>query len=695
MPLTGPQLGRIHQAIVAAFDRAEFTRTLLTRMDVDFDQAVAPDDFSAQAFELVRWADRQKRALELVNCLRDERPADADLADLHDEAQGWAARAAAAPAPVAPAAPAPAAEPAHAPPQRRGGRIVPALAAAAALLAVALLALGPLRAWIAPPATPQPSPGAPPTVTPSATPTATSTATPSPPAPAAAAGADPTLIALFGQWMALMSATQAAATATPSATPSATPATPPTATDAGAAAEAAAAGASATPTPTPTGTPGGTSPGRPPVQSAGLAASLWPPGQTLRVRFLGGDPALHERIAAVAQEWTEYANLTFAFGDDPDAEIRVGFEPTGSWAYRGTSALHIPQDDPTINFGGLDADTDEATLRWVVLREFGHVLGLINEQLNPNADIPWDEAAVIAFYRENYAWAESDVRAQLLERYPPDVLTVPKPFDPASVMMMTVPNDLTVGDYEIAGRSSELSALDRRSVAAIYPHANGAGLKAALWQPGQTLRVRFLDGDPDVQQRVAAIAQEWTQYANLTLAFGDDPAAEIRISFAPGGSWSYVGAQAQMIPEDQPTMNFGWLTARTEEEEFRRVVLAEFGHALGMVNEHLQPNAAIPWDEAAVIAYFSGPPNYWSEEQIHSNLLNKYLPEDLAVPKPFDPRSVMMIPVDNALTAGDYEIPGRNSELSVIDQRAIAQLYPRDGPDNSPEAPSASTPLPP
>jgi serralysin len=40
------------------------------------------------------------------------------------------------------------------------------------------------------------------------------------------------------------------------------------------------------------------------------------------------------------------------------------------------------------------------------------------------------------------------------------------------------------------------------------------------WKPGRTLRVKFLDGDPRVQQKVAAIAQQWSKYANIRFSPG-------------------------------------------------------------------------------------------------------------------------------------------------------------------------------
>ena len=51
------------------------------------------------------------------------------------------------------------------------------------------------------------------------------------------------------------------------------------------------------------------------------------------------------------------------------------------------------------------------------------------------------------------------------------------------------------------------------------------------WDNGHTLRCRFLDGNDVQRQKVQDNARKWEDYANVQLNFGDDPDAEIRISF--------------------------------------------------------------------------------------------------------------------------------------------------------------------
>lgn len=204
----------------------------------------------------------------------------------------------------------------------------------------------------------------------------------------------------------------------------------------------------------------------------------------------------------------------------------------------------------------------------------------------------------------------------------------------------------------------------------------GAGVKAKLWTPGRTLRVHFLDGDPSFHSRVLAIAQEWSRYANIHFTTGSAEEAEVRVTSGQGGgSWSYIGADCLAVPRSEPTMSLGWLTPTTSEAEVRRIVLHEFGHVLGLIHEHQNPNADIPWDADKVYAYYGGPPNNWSRQQVDEVLLKRYDPALMAVPKPFDPQSIMLFPVARQLTVGGYEV-GVNGELSELDKQSAAQLYP-------------------
>ncbi len=229
-----------------------------------------------------------------------------------------------------------------------------------------------------------------------------------------------------------------------------------------------------------------------------------------------------------------------------------------------------------------------------------------------------------------------------------------------------------------------LAARERPDNVRVVPLGGPRRLRAAveklrLWENGKRLRVRFLDGDPVVQQKIAAIAHEWEQYTNLELDFVSDGAAEIRISFREVGfSWSTVGTDSLTRARTQPSMNYGWLKPTTGDREYRRVVLHEFGHALGMIHEHQNPAAAgrIPWDKPKVYAYYAR--QDWSHQDVDENIFEVYA-EDATNFTAFDPTSIMEYPVPDELTIGSYAI-GWNTELSEADKEFMRRQYPAGSP---------------
>jgi serralysin len=209
--------------------------------------------------------------------------------------------------------------------------------------------------------------------------------------------------------------------------------------------------------------------------------------------------------------------------------------------------------------------------------------------------------------------------------------------------------------------------------------SRGAILNDAKWKKGETVTVSFLDGDPGVQGRVRAVAEQWTgaSMANLTFDFPKNTTkTDIRISFKHSGSWSILGKYCRRLTDTtKATMNYGWLRPGSSDDELRRVVLHEFGHALGFIHEHQNPVNSIKWNRDAVVADLSGPPNNWSIEDIESNMFQQPSASEVSG-TPLDKASIMMYPIPASWTQDGFST-GLNTGLSEQDKKLVKQVYPK------------------
>jgi hypothetical protein len=212
---------------------------------------------------------------------------------------------------------------------------------------------------------------------------------------------------------------------------------------------------------------------------------------------------------------------------------------------------------------------------------------------------------------------------------------------------------------------------------AFAPGADRAALQRdAKWQAGYVITVSFLDGDPAVHAKVRQFARQWTEpgLARLMLSFRSDTTdTDIRISFRYPGSWSTIGTTCRNVPGNEPTMNYGWLTPSTPDDEVRRVVLHEFGHALGLIHEHQHPAHGIQWRRDQVIADLSGPPNNWDLATIEFNMFQPAAAAEHNF-STFDPESIMMYPIPPNWTTNGASV-GLNTDLSATDRQFIHQRY--------------------
>jgi len=211
--------------------------------------------------------------------------------------------------------------------------------------------------------------------------------------------------------------------------------------------------------------------------------------------------------------------------------------------------------------------------------------------------------------------------------------------------------------------------------------SRAAFLNSAYWEQA-AITVSFLSGSEELHQRVAAIAKTWRTDAGADVNFEfwigsdrDPNDAHIRIDFQPGkGSWSHLGKHSKKVPRDRATMNLGWMTLALAEDKARAVVLHEFGHALGLIHEHMNPEKPIDWDRDAVIEDLHRTQN-WDDATIERNMFAKYQPGTLTTTA-VDPNSIMMYPIPAHWTRNGFST-GFNSELTGQDKKMIRDVYGR------------------
>jgi hypothetical protein len=250
-----------------------------------------------------------------------------------------------------------------------------------------------------------------------------------------------------------------------------------------------------------------------------------------------------------------------------------------------------------------------------------------------------------------------------------------------TVMFFTNPDELasSISASLVALQLAEQPAPTLATSATAPPSGSRASCRKDypnLWNPGDVLRVRFIDGSSRQRGLVERFVPIWTAYANLHFEFGDAADAEIRVAFSEPGSWAYAGTAALDVSDrQQPTVNFGWITDASLDTEADHTILHEFGHVLGLQHEHQNPSAQIPWNRQEVRRMFQGPPNNWDEGTVQQVLYTTWDPKAFPIDKPFDRESIMAYVFPAELT-GPAHAMEQNVSLSQGDKEFVQRLYP-------------------
>jgi hypothetical protein len=197
--------------------------------------------------------------------------------------------------------------------------------------------------------------------------------------------------------------------------------------------------------------------------------------------------------------------------------------------------------------------------------------------------------------------------------------------------------------------------------------------------------VSFFDsaaaGIPGIEDEVMKIASRWSDKILLKLSRSkdNDPSADIRVTFkGPGQYFSLIGTQSKQ--GTAPSMNLGFRPGSqdwTRPEERRRLVLHEFGHALGLHHEHKLASMGLKMAE--VVNYYAPRLPGYTRSQIESQFTalseNEIDPKFKEFTKNPDPDSIMMYEFPaNLSTTFPQGIKGGN-DFSPKDLQGIVKLY--------------------
>jgi hypothetical protein len=212
-----------------------------------------------------------------------------------------------------------------------------------------------------------------------------------------------------------------------------------------------------------------------------------------------------------------------------------------------------------------------------------------------------------------------------------------------------------------------------------------AVVQRELTWPDSQVTVCFLDGRQEARDHVAEVAQRWMQSTGLVLEFGPAGSrnacdasrpANIRVSFAGSGYWSFVGIEAKKVDLRKQTVNLGGMnkTAFTADDD--GVILHEFGHAIGFEHEHQSPISVcekeFDWD---YLYRAMG----WSPQQVDINM-KQLQPSSKLLTTAFDPASIMLYNLEKEAfkepSTAKCLIAKHNNVISELDREAAATVYP-------------------
>lgn len=190
----------------------------------------------------------------------------------------------------------------------------------------------------------------------------------------------------------------------------------------------------------------------------------------------------------------------------------------------------------------------------------------------------------------------------------------------------------------------------------------------------KVLNVYFIDTkDEELIKRTIATANRWSAFANIKFKFVEfSSTSHIRVSFREKGGYACIIGNLADSDRNRGLTTL-WLQDidTRKADEFTRVVLHEFGHALALQHELQSPNVSINWDSAAVYNFYDTAYG-WKPKKVDSQIFTKIKTTEYTR---FDPNSIMIYAVPAFLTKDCKSIEWPRG-LSALDKSTIKKYYP-------------------
>ncbi len=237
-------------------------------------------------------------------------------------------------------------------------------------------------------------------------------------------------------------------------------------------------------------------------------SARWNDFEEIKIYFMNGNTNLRNKVKEVAEIYEDLTNLTFKYTDNQnESDVRITFSnhkfdndklPV-NWSFLGKRCLTEKKSDPTMNLAIANindmAEINSISFKASILREFGHMIGMIyefqrdnryapNERVRLDDDKIYDWAGIENDFKQIYQIDNSYLYNHFFISELLNPADVSPTFDENSIMLPYIPEDwfkigkrLTQTDPAMVARAKErtnveLSENDKKYLAAVYPPKN-------------------------------------------------------------------------------------------------------------------------------------------------------------------------------------------------------------------------------